>query len=117
VGRASGARAGLEMKVHSRRRVVGFCNTRRAPFRGLERKSLEAGAVSEFLGIARFKFHEDKLEEYKRLSAQAVESMRTKDSGTLKYEIYLNDDQSECMVVERYKASEALIEHTRTLAT
>jgi hypothetical protein len=51
-------------------------------------------AVSELLGIARFKFHDGKLEEFKRLSAQAMEIVRTKDSGTLQYDTYFNDDQS-----------------------
>jgi quinol monooxygenase YgiN len=67
--------------------------------------------MSELLGIARFKFHEGKLEEFKRLSAQAMEIVRTKDTGTLQYDIYLNDDQTECMVIELYRDSEALIEH------
>jgi quinol monooxygenase YgiN len=75
-------------------------------------QSPEAGAVSELQGIARFKFHEGKLEEFKRLSAQAMEIVRTKDTGTLQYEIYFNDDQSEAIVLERYRDSEALIEHT-----
>ena len=34
-----------------------------------------------------------------------------KDTGTLQYDIYLNDDESEGIVLERYKNSEALIEH------
>ncbi len=34
-----------------------------------------------------------------------------RDTGTLQYEIYFNDDQSECIVLERYRDSEALIEH------
>jgi len=55
--------------------------------------------------------HEGKLEEFKRLSAQCLEIVRTKDTGTLQYEIYFNDDQSECIVLERYRDSEALIEH------
>jgi len=67
--------------------------------------------VSELEGIARFKFHEGKLEDFKRLSARAVEIARTKDTGTLQYEIYFNGDQSECIVVERYRDSEALMEH------
>ena len=67
--------------------------------------------VSELQGINRFKFHEGTLEEFKRLSARAMEITRTKDSGTLQYEIYFNDDQSECIVLERYRDSEALIEH------
>jgi quinol monooxygenase YgiN len=60
--------------------------------------------VAELLGIARFKFHEGKLEEYKRLSARAMEIVRTKDTGTLQYDTYLNEDQSECVIIERYLA-------------
>jgi len=72
--------------------------------------------VSELLGIARFKFHDGKLEEFKRLSAQAMEIVRTKDSGTLQYDTYFNNDQSECIVIERYRDSEAAIEHAANLA-
>ena len=79
------------------------------------RKGLEAGAVSELQGIARFKIHEGKVEEFKRLSAQAMEIVRTKDSGTLQYDTYFNDDQSECIVLERFRDSEALIEHAANL--
>jgi len=77
--------------------------------------TLEVGGVSELQGIARFKFHEGKVEEFKRLSAQCIEIVRTKDTGTLQYDIYLNDDQSEAMVLERYRDSEALMEHTAHL--
>ena len=72
--------------------------------------------MTELLGIARFKFKEGKREEYKRLSAQAMEIVRTKDSGTLQYDIYFNDDQSECIVIERYRDSEAAMEHAANLA-
>jgi quinol monooxygenase YgiN len=71
--------------------------------------------VGELHGIVRFKFHEGKLEEFKRLSAQCMEIVRTKDTGTLQYDTYFNDDQSECIVHERYKDSEALIEHAEHL--
>jgi quinol monooxygenase YgiN len=72
-------------------------------------------AVDELLGIARFRFHEGKLDEYKRLSAQAMEIVRTKEPGTLQYDTYLNDDQSECVVIERYRDSEAAMEHAANL--
>jgi quinol monooxygenase YgiN len=39
--------------------------------------------VSELQGIARCKFHEGKLEEFKCLAAQCIEIVRTKDTGTL----------------------------------
>ena len=80
-----------------------------------ETQTPEACAVSELQGIARFKFQEGKLEEFKRLSAHAREIVRTKDTGTLQYDIYLNDDQSECIVLERFRDSEALIEHAANL--
>ena len=76
-----------------------------------QRKRLEAGAVSELQGIARIKFHEGKLEEFKRLAAQCIEIARAKDTGTLQYDIYFNHDESECIVLERYTDSDALIEH------
>ena len=71
--------------------------------------------MSELQGIARFKFHEGKLEEFKRLSAQAMGIVRTKDTGTLQYDTYFNEDQSECIVLERFRDSEALIEHAANL--
>jgi quinol monooxygenase YgiN len=83
---------------------------------GQQRKVWRWERVSELLGIARFKFHEGKLDEFKGLSAQAKEIVRTKDSGTLQYDTYFNDDQSECVVIERYRDSEAAIEHAANLA-
>jgi quinol monooxygenase YgiN len=71
--------------------------------------------VGELQGIARFKFHDGMLEEFKRLSVQCMEIVRAKDTGTLQYEIYFSDDQSECIVLERYRDSEALIEHAANL--
>ncbi len=67
--------------------------------------------MSEIQGVARFKFHEGQVEEFKRLCAQVMDVVRAMDIGTLQYEIYLNDDQSEGVVYERYRHSEAVIEH------
>jgi quinol monooxygenase YgiN len=71
--------------------------------------------MTEILGIARFKFHEGKREEYLRLSEQATELVLANEPGTLQYDIYLNADQSECMVIERYRDSEAAIAHAANL--
>jgi quinol monooxygenase YgiN len=67
--------------------------------------------MGELQGIARFTFHEGQVEEFKRLSDQCMEIVRTKDTGTLQYEIYFNDEESECIVLERYRDAESLIEH------
>jgi len=70
---------------------------------------------SEILGIARFKIHEGKLEEYKRLSAKAMEIVRAREPGTLQYDTYFNDDESECVIIERYRDSDAAMEHAANL--
>jgi quinol monooxygenase YgiN len=67
--------------------------------------------MSELQGIARFRFHPGKVEEFKRLSAQAMEIVRSSEPGTLQYETYFTADESEAIVLERYRDSQALIEH------
>ena len=68
--------------------------------------------MGELLGIARFRFHPGKVEEYKRLSAQAMDIVRANESGgTLEYAIYFNEDESEAVAIERFASSEALLEH------
>jgi quinol monooxygenase YgiN len=71
--------------------------------------------MSELLGIARFRFLEGKRDEYLRLSEQATEIVRAKEPGTLAYDLYLNADQSECMFIERYRDSDAAIEHAANI--
>lgn len=67
--------------------------------------------MTELMGIARFRFHEGAAEEFKRLSERCLEIVRTEDTGTLQYDIYLDDDQSSAVVIERYRDSAALMEH------
>ena len=72
--------------------------------------------MSELLGIVRFKFHERQAEEFKRLSAQAMEIVRARDTGTLQYDTYFNADESEAIVIERFRDSQALLEHGEHVA-
>jgi quinol monooxygenase YgiN len=67
--------------------------------------------MNEIKGIARIKFHPGKVEEWKRLTQQAMEIVRTKDRGTPQYEIFFNADESEAMVFERYRDADAAVEH------
>jgi quinol monooxygenase YgiN len=71
--------------------------------------------VNELIGIVRVKFHEGKAEEFKRLSAECMEIVRAKDPGTLQYDTFINDDESECIVIERFRDSESLIKHSENL--
>ena len=67
--------------------------------------------MDEIKGIARVKFHPGKVEEWKGLTEEAMEIVRTKDTGTLQYEIFLNEDETEAIVFERYRDADAAIEH------
>jgi quinol monooxygenase YgiN len=67
--------------------------------------------MSEIQGIARLKIHDGKLEEFKRVASQFMRVARTKDTGTLQYELYFNEDQTECLVLERYRDLQSLLEH------
>jgi quinol monooxygenase YgiN len=68
-------------------------------------------ALGELVGIARFRFHPGRVEEYKRLTAEAMEIVRAKEPGTLEYSIYMNEDETEAVAIERFASSEALLEH------
>ena len=67
--------------------------------------------MGELLGIARFRFLEGKRGEYLRLAEQADALVAANEPGTLQYDLFLNDDQTECMIVERYRDSEAAMAH------
>lgn len=72
--------------------------------------------MGELIGIARFRFHPGKVEEYKRLSTEAMDIVRARERGTLEYSVYLNADESEAVVIERFESSEALLEHGANMA-
>ena len=72
--------------------------------------------ASELCAIVRFRFHDGAVEEFERLSAQCIEIVRTEDTSTLQYDTYCNDDETECIVIERFRDSEALIRHGENLA-
>lgn len=71
--------------------------------------------MSELQCIARLKIRDGKLDEFKRLSRKCAEIVRTKDTGTLQYEVYFNSDETECLVFERYRDSQALLDHHKNL--
>ena len=64
---------------------------------------------------ARGTIHEGKLDEFKALAAQCMQIVRERDSGTLRYDWFLNEAQTECVVREDYKNSDVLLEHIANL--
>lgn len=67
--------------------------------------------MGELTGIARFTFHEGRAEEFTRLSAECMRIVETQDTGTLQYDIYLDDDETAAVVIERYTDEQALADH------
>jgi quinol monooxygenase YgiN len=67
--------------------------------------------MNEVKGIARAKIRPGKLDDYKRLCAEAMEIVRTRDTGTLQYEIFFNEDETEAIVYERYRDADAAVDH------
>jgi len=72
--------------------------------------------MNELQGIVRFTFHPGMVDEFKRLSAKCMEIVRAKDVGTLQYDTYFNADESQAIVLERFRDSDALILHGQNMA-
>ena len=72
--------------------------------------------MAELQGIVRFQFHPGKVEEFKRLSAECLEVVRAEDDGTLQYDTNFNSDESEAIVLERFRDSDALVLHGENMA-
>jgi quinol monooxygenase YgiN len=72
-------------------------------------------STTELQSIVRFRFHEGQLDEFKRLSAVCMEIVRNQDPGTLQYDTFFNEDESECIVLERFRDLDALLEHSANI--
>jgi quinol monooxygenase YgiN len=71
--------------------------------------------MNEIQGIARLKIHDGKLEEFKRVASECMQVARMKDAGTLQYELYFSEDQTECLVLERYRDVQSLLQHQNNI--
>jgi quinol monooxygenase YgiN len=72
---------------------------------------------NEMWGTAKLVIREGKLDEFKRLVAKATEVVRTKDTGTIEYSVFINAEGTECFVHERYRDSAAGLEHSANIAS
>jgi quinol monooxygenase YgiN len=72
--------------------------------------------TDEMHGTARLVIRDGKLDEFKRLVAQAVELVRANEPGTIEYNIYLNAEGTEAFVHERYRDSAAGMAHSANIA-
>ena len=64
--------------------------------------------------VARNRIHPGKLEAFTEIAAKCLASTR-RDPGTQSYEWYFNADHSECVVLEVYDDSNAVLAHVGNL--
>ena len=71
--------------------------------------------MNHIQATAHLTIHEGKLDDFKAVAAACLQCVREKDTGTLQYDWFFNDDQTVCVVREHYKDSEAVLEHMGNL--
>ncbi|MEA2676053.1 MAG: hypothetical protein QOJ81_194 [Chloroflexota bacterium] len=71
--------------------------------------------MSEIIGIGRVKFHPGGFEEYKRIVEQELELVRKTEPGTLALDVYVSADESQAVYIERYRDSQALMDHFKNV--
>ncbi len=59
--------------------------------------------------------HPGKLDEFKATAAECMAITKEKDTGTLQYDFFLNADETECVILETYASSEAVLDHVDNL--
>jgi quinol monooxygenase YgiN len=71
--------------------------------------------MSELRLSVRCDIHEGHLDDFEKAAAACLDIVRTKDSGTLQYTWYMNEDRTRCISLERYVDSDAFLEHLANL--
>src|SRR5262249_3456902 len=79
---------------------------------GLE-SSAPVDGVGHLEVIARLQVRPGRLEEFKSQVAEILRLTRDKDTHTLRYDWFVNEDETECEVHEAYVSEEGLIEHNQ----
>ena len=66
--------------------------------------------------IFRLQIHMGKLAEFKEVAAAILAAVQASGHDTLEYEWFLNREQTECVVLETFASSEALLAHADRVA-
>ena len=67
--------------------------------------------MSEIQVSASFRIPKGMLEEFKQHAAECLKRVKEKDTETIQYDWFVNSDNTECEVREKYKSSEAVLIH------
>jgi quinol monooxygenase YgiN len=63
--------------------------------------------------VARFKIHPDRGDEFKSAAAACLAATRSSEPGTLAYEWFINEEQTDVIVLEAYENCEAVLAHIK----
>jgi quinol monooxygenase YgiN len=75
--------------------------------------SVQRGATGHLQVIAHVKVRPGQLEGFTTQAAEILRLAREKDTQTLRYDWFLNQDETDCEVHEAYLSEEGLIEHNQ----
>jgi quinol monooxygenase YgiN len=75
--------------------------------------SVQGGAMGHLEVIARLKVRPGQLEGFTTQVAEILRLTREKDTKTLRYDWFINEDETECEVHEAYLGEQGLIEHNQ----
>ena len=71
--------------------------------------------MTELQITARCKINDGRLDAFRAVAERCLRSVRERDDGTLQYDWFFNQDRTECVVRERYRDSEAVMQHIANL--
>jgi quinol monooxygenase YgiN len=75
--------------------------------------AVQGGAIDHLQVIARVKVRPGQLEGFRTQAAEILRLAQQKDTQTLRYDWFLNEDETKCEVHEAYLSEEGLIEHNQ----
>jgi len=75
--------------------------------------SIQGGALNHLQVIARVKVRPGQLEGFQTQAAEILRLAQEKDTQTLRYDWFMNQDQTACEVHEAYLSEQGLIEHNQ----
>jgi quinol monooxygenase YgiN len=67
--------------------------------------------MTRIISVARFRIRPGKADEFAALAAECVRVVRERDPATTLYEWFINADRTECIAIDSYASSDAVLAH------
>lgn len=70
---------------------------------------------SEIWLIAEFTIKDGEIDAFKEVANMFITTVKMNEPDTLTYQLYFNDDQTKCLVLEQYCDSQAVLTHLKNV--